>query len=132
VNGHVYITVPAFNFLWSKEDIDAGHFKRYSKKEIETVLVNANFEIKFSTYIFSILPIAVFIFRTLPYKIGLTKKSISLTEHKKDHQTKNGIFDSILNTIWNFELIRIKKGISFPFGGSCLVVAIKNKPSHLK
>ena len=29
-DGYVYITVPAYNFLWCKEDDDADHYKRYT------------------------------------------------------------------------------------------------------
>ena len=59
-DGYIYITVPAFNFLWSNEDVDAGHFKRYSTTELNELLEKSGFSIIQSTYIFSILPLPVF------------------------------------------------------------------------
>ena len=77
-DGYVYITVPAFNFLWSNEDVDAGHFKRYTTSELNGLLKKSGFTIIQSTYIFSILPLPVFLFRSLPSKLGLNKKSNGL------------------------------------------------------
>ncbi len=32
--GRLYATVPAYSFLWSEEDIFAGHFRRYALEDI--------------------------------------------------------------------------------------------------
>lgn len=126
-NGLVFITVPAFNILWSNEDTDDGHFRRYKLKELEEKLRVAGFTIEYSTYIFSILPIPIFLFRTLPSKLGLNKKSNNLDKHKREHEKKSGFFDSILNLIWRYELNKINKGEKIPsIGGSCFVIARKN------
>jgi SAM-dependent methyltransferase len=124
-NGLVFITVPAYKALWSNEDDDAGHFRRYTTKQLEDKLAAAGLEALYSTYIFSILILPVFLFRTLPSKLGLNKNSGDAEKHKKEHQANKGIVDDILKRIWNFELDRIKKGKKLPFGGSCFVVARK-------
>ncbi|MFC1630590.1 methyltransferase domain-containing protein [Pseudomonadota bacterium] len=72
-SGHLYATVPSYSFLWSAEDILAGHFRRYSLEEITNVLKAAGFEVQFSSYIFRFIPIPAFLFRALPYKLGLSK-----------------------------------------------------------
>jgi SAM-dependent methyltransferase len=69
--GMLYLTVPAYNFLWSHEDVDAGHFRRYSLRQIEQKLVHACFEMTHSTYIFQWLVVPVGLFRVLPYRLGL-------------------------------------------------------------
>jgi hypothetical protein len=123
--GKVYITVPAFQSLWSNEDVDAGHYRRYTTKELCSKLEQVGFKITYSTYIFSILPLAVFLFRALPSKLGFNKNSGDLNKHKNEHQSKPGLLDSILNSIWQYEVNRISAGKSITIGGSCFVVATK-------
>lgn len=122
--GFVFITVPAFNVLWSDEDVEAGHFRRYTIKELKGKLQSVGFHIEYSSYIFSILPLAVFLFRTLPSRLKLNKNSGRLDKHKKEHKNR-GLISKILNYIWGFEISRIKKGKVIYFGGSCLIVARK-------
>jgi SAM-dependent methyltransferase len=71
--GRLYATVPSYSLLWSEEDVFAGHFRRYALEDISKVLECAGFQVEFSSYIFRFLPIPIFLFRTLPYKIGLSK-----------------------------------------------------------
>ncbi len=123
--GLVYITVPAFNILWSKEDVDAGHFRRYSLRQMTNILKSEGFEIVYASYIFSILPIPVFLFRTIPSLLRLNKKSNDLNKQKKEHTAKKGILSNFLNKIWQKELNSIKNKKRIPIGGSCFVVAKK-------
>jgi hypothetical protein len=39
-------TVPAFSFLWSEEDVLAGHFRLYTLSSISKVLKSSGFESK--------------------------------------------------------------------------------------
>jgi len=123
--GHVFITVPAFRFLWSNEDDHAGHCRRYTLRQLCEVLTKAGFEITYKTYFFSILPVPVFLFRSLPSKLGLHKKANDPETHKKAHRAKKGILTALLNRIWIWELRRVKSQKLIPVGGSCFVVARK-------
>lgn len=124
-NGLVYITVPAFNFLWSKDDSDAGHFRRYTIKQMRILLKKSGFEIEFATYIFSILPIPIFLFRTIPSLLRLNKKSNNINKHKREHSQKKGIISNLLDKIWTKELLSIKQKKKITFGGSCFIIAKK-------
>ncbi len=124
-NGFVYITVPAYKLLWSNEDDDAGHFKRYTIKQICSTLKDTGFEIEYSTYIFSILPIPVLFFRTIPSLLRINKKSKDLNKHKQEHSERRGFFSSILEKIWFKEISCIKRKKKIPFGGSCFVIGKK-------
>lgn len=123
--GLLYITVPAFNFLWSKEDDDAGHYRRYTTKNISKLLKEVGFEIEYSTYIFSILPIPIFFFRTIPSLLRLNKKEKELDKYKDEHSQNKSALSSFLDKIWKKELDTIKQRKSVPFGGSCFIVARK-------
>jgi 2-polyprenyl-3-methyl-5-hydroxy-6-metoxy-1,4-benzoquinol methylase len=123
--GHVFITVPAFKALWSNEDDHAGHYRRYTRKELEDVLVSSGFEIAYSTYFFSILPLPVFFFRSIPSRLGLSKKAGSLEKNQEEHAVRKGIMSKILDKIWSWEMRKITRGEKISVGGSCLVVAKK-------
>jgi len=128
-DGYIFISVPAFMALWSDEDVKAGHFRRYRTQDLENVLTRLGFTIEYSTYIFSVLPVAVFLFRVIPTKMGLIRKPGSLNEHKKDHRARKGIVNFLLERLWRYEVKSIKRGRRIPIGGSCFVVA--RKPSAL-
>lgn len=42
--GHLLLTVPAYRFLWSEHDEALGHRRRYSRKELGRVVVEAGFK----------------------------------------------------------------------------------------
>lgn len=121
--GFFFVTVPAFQFLWSNEDRDAGHFKRYSQRNILKLLRENGFELIYSTYFFSFLLIPLFIVRTLPSKLGIRRKS--KTQTQREHNQNNGFIGKVFDLIWNWELGRIQRQKSIPFGTSCLIVARK-------
>jgi hypothetical protein len=79
--------------------------------------------VEFSSYIFRFLPFAIFLSRTLPYRLGLTRKSSNNERVSRDHATAGGRSVQILNALLNPELKRLGKKKTMRFGGSCLVVA---------
>ena len=123
--GMLYITVPAYQSLWSLEDEDAGHFRRYTLKQLEKKLEQSGFSVKFSTYFFTFLPIIIFFFRTLPYRFNLLKKEKNYTRRKNDHSIRQGLHKTIIKFLMNLETILISKRISIYHGGSCLISATK-------
>lgn len=123
--GLIYITVPAYKFLWSNEDADAGHFRRYSINELDTLLKKSGFDIVYSTYIFSILPLPVFLFRSLPSKFGLNDNINKLEKHQKEHKPKKGYVNNLMQKIWKWELSRVAMDKRIPIGGSCFVIGKK-------
>ena len=123
--GYVYITVPAHKILWSKEDDDAGHYRRYTLKTMSQLLENAGFKVEYSTYFFSILPLPIFLFRTIPSKLGLNKNSNDIDKHKKEHSKKEGMLSGAIQKVWDKELRKVKSKKKISFGGSCFIVAKK-------
>ena len=43
--GHVLIFVPAFSFLWSEHDVVNQHFRRYSRSQLQSVVLGAGFDL---------------------------------------------------------------------------------------
>jgi len=123
VGGYLYATVPSYSFLWSSEDVIAGHYRRYTLHSICQVLKTAGFHIEFSSYIFRFLPLPIFLARTLPYKLGLSTVSGNTGNTSRDHAVKGGMSRRILDTILQSEIKTLNKKKSMAFGGSCLIVA---------
>ena len=122
--GFLYLTVPSFSFLWSSEDELAGHYRRYSRKEIENLLVSNGFKINYSSYLFSFLPIPILIKRTLMGKIKPRTSNV-LNTVQNEHQSSNYFVNKILNLFLNREQRKISKGKKIYFGSSCIIVAQK-------
>lgn len=124
-NGLVFITVPAYNFLWLNEDIDAGQYKRYTIKTISDCLIKAGFRIEYKSNLFSILPTPIFLFKSLPSLLGLNKKSDDFNKQKKENNSKNGIIQKLINYFLNKKISKIKSDKSTAFGSSCFILAKK-------
>ena len=122
--GMLYLTVPAYQFLWSQEDIEGGHFRRYTLSNLKKKIMQSGFDISYSSYIFSYLPIFVFFLRTLSLRLNLRKSSAS-DNIKQDHFSPQGIGSKILNLFNNWELKYIRARKRIPLGGSCMIAAKK-------
>jgi len=121
LSGKLYLTVPAYNWLWSHEDDLSGHYRRYTLDVLRNLLSRSGFGILYSTYFFSPLPLAIYIFRTLPSKFKQKKHQIITEQFKSEHKSSN----KLINCFWNLEYRYIKNRLKISFGGSCLVVAYK-------
>jgi SAM-dependent methyltransferase len=123
--GRLYISVPAYNFLWSKEDKVSGHFRRYLKRSILNLLKSNGFKIEFCSYFFFFLPVPFFFLKTLPYKLGLLKKRYIVENIIKVHQSGNKFIANIIEKLLGLELGCIKSKRKIPFGGSIIIAAFK-------
>lgn len=110
--GMLILTVPAHSWLWSHEDVIAGHKRRYTKDHLETLFQRVGMESLHNRYFFSAI---------LPF-LFLRKLS-----------KKNSTFEIKLNVFLNkfcdfltqseFYLDRLLPNVA---GGSLLAVAQKN------
>jgi hypothetical protein len=123
--GRIYITVPAYQWLWSGEDVLAGHSRRYTVGSLRRLLENAGYEVEFATYFFAFLPLPIFFLRALPYRLGFRAKEISEEAARSDHQVNHPMVEWILRMLTSRELSRIAEERPLRMGGSCLAVARK-------
>lgn len=125
--GYFYLTVPAYPFLWSADDELAGHYRRYDRNRICSLLETSGFEIVYASYFFWFLPLLIFIFRSIPSRLGFVRKSIDSKVQQREH---GGSFSTFLKRLIQIflrgELASIRKGVIMPFGGSILVCGRKN------
>lgn len=119
--GRIFITVPAFNFLWSQNDTNAGHFRRYTRKSFAALADRVGLKVLYSTYFFSVLPFSIFILRSIPYRFGYRFKNL-LTKATREHKRSSLSF--IFDAVWRWELNRIPE-TSLRCGSSCFVVVEK-------
>jgi SAM-dependent methyltransferase len=122
--GRFYLTVPAFTALWSHEDNDAGHFRRYTTARLRGVLEKGGFEVEYLTYFFQFLPLPILLLRTLPYRLGLRNRK-SETRTASEHNQPGGLLQPVFDGILSRERELIRHGKTMAFGGSCLAVAKK-------
>ncbi|MDA0376003.1 MAG: class I SAM-dependent methyltransferase [bacterium] len=113
-NGKLYITVPAMRWLWSYEDLRAGHKRRYTLLSLQDVLERAGFSIDYATYFFSMLPLPIMSLRTIPSVFGWKPKA-----KQEDYLSKNIMLKKMLQN----ERRKICAGSRISFGSSCLIVA---------
>lgn len=119
--GHVFITVPAYQLLWSIDDDYAGHYRRYTLKSLERVMQSSGFEKVRHTYFFSFLVLPILFSRTIAQRL-LKKKAVkvgSAEKAAKEHINK-GLGGKFIAAICSFERRLITGGMQIPMGASCL------------
>ena len=120
--GRLYITVPAYNILWSDEDDYAGHYRRYTRHTLTRALKDAGFHVEYVTYIFAMLPLPIFVLRSLPCRFGL-RRGINVEQQRREHRQMRGIIGRLVGLLFETELHVIRRSSQIPFGSSCMAVA---------
>ncbi len=111
-DGRLFITVPAFQSLWSEEDNQAGHYRRYRNKELRELIENYGFELLYDLYFYSFLVIPIFIFRTIPSMFGIYNTS---SQQSKSQHLSNSNANKILYLTMKLELNLVKRVSRFFF-----------------
>jgi SAM-dependent methyltransferase len=123
--GRLYLTVPAYPFLWSGEDRIANHFKRYNKKSITEILQTSGFKIEYASYIFFFLPTLIFFLKVLPYRMGIRKKEKTPENLKREHRSQNKLIRILISKLLGLEQGWINSKKRILFGSSLLIAASK-------
>jgi SAM-dependent methyltransferase len=122
--GRFYLTVPAYQGLWSVDDEYAGHYRRYTRKRLSASLARAGFQVEMITYIFFMLPPPIYVFRVLPSRLGLRKRQ-DWEAYSREHYRRNDLVGQLLRRLLAWEIARLRAGKIVPVGGSCLAVATR-------
>lgn len=121
-DGRLYLTVPSFNLLWSSEDDQVGHHRRYTIRTLGSRLHEAGFLTEYRTYFFWPLPLPILLLRALPSRLGL-RPSLEPARTAAELQPGNSLATRAIGAALSVERAWIRRGRRVPIGSSCLVVA---------
>jgi SAM-dependent methyltransferase len=114
--GGVIFTVPQHPRLWSALDEVAGHYRRYTRRELVTKLERAGFvDIWTTSFVTMLLPGM--------YASRLRHPSGSTNFNLERSLRLPRLLDRVCEWIMQIERRLIEAGLSFPVGGSLLAVA---------
>ncbi len=119
--GRVYIAVPAFNWLWSQEDVYAQHKRRYTAKALRQDLMEAGFEIDYLSYYFLPLVAPIFFLRALPFRL-MPGKSPAESRFTPSEHSRGGFARAALDYFLDREHRSLMRGARGRFGSSILCV----------
>jgi SAM-dependent methyltransferase len=113
--GGILVTVPQHQFLWSAIDEQSMHQRRYSRVELRSKVEQAGFRIQRMTSFISLL---------LPPMIYSRMRRNSSRDFQlwREFEISRPL-NALLGSILTAERAMIERGISFPAGGSLLVIA---------
>jgi len=132
-NGHLLLTVPAFNILWSSEDDVAGHFRRYRVQEITALVESCGFKVLYASYFYQFLFLPILLIRVGFEKIGVLKRADlrSETEKRRINQQQFKKRGRFITRMLDFFTLReqrnVKNGLGISFGSSIVLVVEKEK-----
>jgi glycosyltransferase involved in cell wall biosynthesis/SAM-dependent methyltransferase len=113
-DGVLIVTVPAFQWMWSYADHVLGHYRRYTRHQLDAELRSCGFEVKRLTYFHSwLLPVA-WLFRKL--------RTLMRSTNSADDFEVPPLLNKILLQVTRLEM-KIMKRFDLPFGLSVLAVA---------
>ena len=103
-----FITVPAFQSVWSNHDAVLGHYRRYTKSSLKTVLVNAGFQVERVYYIYRLIFPLVWAYRKLH------RAPSEHSDMKPVHPFLNDVLRRV--NAWEIQLDRM----NYQFGLTCV------------
>lgn len=119
-SGHLFLTVPAVQFLWSQHDVELGHCLRYSRRLIREELRENGYEVVRSGYFFLLTVLPLLLIRALPFRLGV-RRPIS---NDSTLAAQGGVFGELVSWFERRMALRI------PIGSSLLVIARKQASSN--
>ena len=115
--GKLIITVPAYQWLYGHHDKNLSHFRRYSKSELCSKLLDNGYKIKYAGYINTFL-FPLMLLGRLFDKLSISRDSGTSTPPHWANE--------LLARVFSFEKTLIPKHV-MPFGGSVMVICEANK-----
>lgn len=117
-DGGIILTVPQHQFLWSQQDEYACHVRRYEAHELQDKVEKAGFRVEKATSFVSLLLPLMFMSR-------LSKRKPVENYNPTQELRISGLANAALEKVLDLERLMIRGGLSFPMGGSRLLIARK-------
>lgn len=119
-DGRLLLTVPAHMALWSYFDEAAGHYRRYSKAELEQTLQVCGYRVEFMTEFMMVLFPLLWSGRRLA---GWRRKSKPEAKESLSDFRVIPVLNQLLLLLLSWELPLIRRRRRIPLGSSLLVIA---------
>ena len=128
--GVLAVTVPALSVLWSQYDISAGHFIRYSRRSLRSLVQPLGFDELTSNYFMMSLVLPMFLLRSLPYRLRRirSEKELDVQHRRQLGGEGQGIGNRVLAMLLRGEA-SIMRWIRLPVGTS--IIALYRKQAGL-
>jgi SAM-dependent methyltransferase len=114
--GAMLLTVPAYMWLWSKEDVNLHHKRRYTRPRLRQATEQAGWEPRIATYFNSFLLPPIALARRLPDRSNGDKAELERTPD---------FLNGPLSMPMRLEAQLIRRGVSLPAGVSVGIVCRK-------
>ena len=115
--GQLFLTVPAYRFLWTEYDVAAHHFRRYTRSAL-VASVQSHFSVDYATYFNTHLFPIVAAVRVIRHVLGLK------SGERDSSAGATGVANVVLKQIFSSELIWLPR-FRLPFGVSIFLAARK-------
>jgi SAM-dependent methyltransferase len=115
-DGVLLLTVPAYMFLWSSHDEVHQHYRRYTKKELSTKLLESGYKIQKISYFNTLLFPPIALIRLLRNRLKISGGS--------DANLPSPFINWVLKSIFSVEG-HLLRHLNFPFGVSIIAIATK-------
>ena len=123
--GRIVVTVPAHQWLWSRDDAIAGHKRRYTRKSLMESIESAGFETIECKYIFSLVTPLLALRRLVRPDSGADVDPKEIVRLSDQAGIKiNPVVNFLLSKLCAVERL-MQRALPLPFGGSLLLVAKK-------
>jgi SAM-dependent methyltransferase len=120
--GYFVCSVPAYQWLFSDFDISIGHFRRYSRKTLRSLIASTGLITQTTSSLFGYLVLPAFVLRRIPYLFGRRNAYIQTVYSTGGNSQLLEKLNPFFRIIGSFE-----KLIKFPIGLS--IILISKKPN---
>jgi len=122
--GRLYLTVPAYGWLWSDDDDLAGHHRRYTRRSLRRAVEAAGFRIELESYLFAPLVLPILLLRALPTRLG-RRRPADVQTLTRELQPTPGLAERAVTWLLRLEAWWFGHVGAVPAGSSCLLVATR-------
>lgn len=117
--GGLLITVPQHKFLWSRMDVHACHVRRYAARDLVAKVRTAGFEVvRLTSFVSLLLPLML--------ASRLRQRHEDESYDPLAELRIGALTNALLEIVMGIERGLIQTGLSFPIGGSLIMIARKN------
>ncbi len=126
--GHLLVTTPAFQWLWSHNDELNAHKRRYTARDLNARLTEAGLHIRRTSYnFFLVFPLAaslILLRNRTQQRVELRSHHVQAEEYQVEMEPVSPLLNSLLRGVGQIEA-QLIGSINLPFGTSLISLAEK-------